>query len=348
MYSSVLIVGVSPESLSQPMCLAIAAHKPALLILASRSQTKINKVIDEIRSSASNVAVSSVVVDLSSFPSIRSAAAEIKNLTSKLDIIINNAAVNPLTRQLAGSGIELHFGTNHLGPFLLTNLLLPLLEQAAKSSSAPGSTRIVNLTSQGHRISPIRFSDINFEKIFRDLPVEERPPTGLPPAFFDPEKAFSPFVAYGQSKTSNILFSVYLTKHLKEKGIMSYAVHPGCKSPLVLFDGLELMKQAIWTGLARSLDEDARNIIKKMGNRWKNAQQGAAPALIAAFDPALNGEFDDGCLSSGTDVVDWNTENGVYLVECQFGKAADFAMDPEAAESLWRLSERLVGLMGGG
>jgi NAD(P)-dependent dehydrogenase (short-subunit alcohol dehydrogenase family) len=237
-YFSVLLVGVSPESLSQPMCLAIAAHKPALLILASRSQTKINKVIDEIKSNGSNIPLSPVVVDLSSFSSIRSAAAEIKTLTSKLDIIINNAAVNPLTHQLTESGIELHFGTNHIGPFLLTNLLLPQVELAAKSSAVPGSTRIVNLTSQGHRISPIRFSDINFSKLARDLPIEERPPPGLPPAFFDPEKAFSPFVAYGQSKTANILFSVHLTKLLKEKGIRSYAVHPGCKSllsPLVLF-----------------------------------------------------------------------------------------------------------------
>ena len=65
--------------------------------------------------------------------------------------------------------------------------------------------------------------------------------------------------------------------------------------------------------------------------------------MIAAFDPALNGEFDDGCLRDGTDVVDLNTSNGVYLVECQFGAAADFAVDPEAAERLWRLSEILVG-----
>jgi NAD(P)-dependent dehydrogenase (short-subunit alcohol dehydrogenase family) len=256
------------------MCLAIAAHQPELLILASRSQTKINKVIDEIRSSASNVAVSSIVVDLSSFPSIRSAAAEIKNLTSKLDIIINNAAVNPLTRQLTESGIELHFSTNHLGLFLLTNLLLPQVELAAKSSAVPGSTRIVNLTSQGHRISPIRFSDINFSKLARGLPVEEKPPPGLLPSFFDPEKAFSPFVAYGQSKTANILFSVHLTKLLKERGIRSYAVHPGCKSLLLSASFIPLMKQAIWTWLARSLDEDAQNVIKKTGNNWKNAQQG--------------------------------------------------------------------------
>jgi NAD(P)-dependent dehydrogenase (short-subunit alcohol dehydrogenase family) len=258
-YSSVLVVGVSPESLSQPMCLAIAAHKPELLILASRSQTKINKVIDEIRSSASNVAVSSVVVDLSCFPSIRSAAAEIRSLTSKLDIIINNAAVNPLTRQLTESGIELHFGTNHLGPFLLTNLLLPQVELAAKSSGVPGSTRIVNLTSQGHRISPIRFSDINFSKLARDLPVGERPPPGLPAAFFDPEKAFSPFVAYGQSKTANILFSVHLTKLLKERGIRSYAVHPGCKSRLFSASLIPLFR----TNEASNLDRPGEKLRRR-------------------------------------------------------------------------------------
>jgi hypothetical protein len=76
--------------------------------------------------------------------------------------------------------------------------------------------------------------------------------------------------------------------------------------------------------------------------------------LIAAFDPALNGEFYDGCLSSGTDMVDSDTSNGVYLVECQFGTAADFAVDTEAAERLWELSrnacwgEVFIGLRGWG
>jgi len=89
-----------------------------------------------------------------------------------------------------------------------------------------------------------------------------------------------------------------------------------------------LTKQAIWTGLARDLDEEAQNSIKKTGTIWKDARQGAAPALIAAFDPALS---------------DPNTPHGLYLVECQFGTAANFAVDPKTAERLWELSERVVG-----
>lgn len=227
--NSVLVVGVSPGSLGESIALAIAGHEPALLILASRSQAKIENVVDKIKIRGSKDIIRSVVVDLSSFPSIRTAAAQIKTLTPGLDIVINNAAVNPLTRQLTEAGIELHFGINHIGLFLLTNLLLPQIKIATKTNGVNGSTRIVNLTSQGHRMSPIRFCDINFETLARVLPEEERPPRDLPLAFFDSEKPYSPFVAYGQSKTANILFTIYLTEHMRNEGILSYAVHPGCK-----------------------------------------------------------------------------------------------------------------------
>jgi len=88
------------------------------------------------------------------------------------------------------------------------------------------------------------------------------------------------------------------------------------------------MKQAIWTGLARDLDEDAQKAIRKTGAKWKDVQQGAAPAMIAAFDPALN---------------DSSMPHGLYLVECHFGIAADFARDLTIAQRLWELSERIVG-----
>jgi NAD(P)-dependent dehydrogenase (short-subunit alcohol dehydrogenase family) len=121
----------------------------------------------------------------------------------------------------------MHFGVNHIGLFLLTNLLIPLIRTAA-TTSRKGATRIVNLTSAGHRLSPIRFSDYNFS--IKEIPLDERPPAGLPLSVFNPEKGFSTFVAYAQSKTGNILFSVALEKRLSGGGIRSFAVHPGCKS----------------------------------------------------------------------------------------------------------------------
>jgi len=230
-------VGVSPNSLGEHLALAIARHSPSLLILASRTLSKINEVITTIRQTAPNTAIKTVTIDLSSQASIRQAAKEIDFMAEKLDILINNAAVNVPNYETTKEGIEMHFGTNHVGLFLLTNLLLPKVIQAAEQSDVKGSTRIVNLTSAGHRLSPIRFTDYNFQKLDKDLEIGEQPPRGLPVALLDPKKSYSPYVAYGQSKTANILFSVSLTEALNSKGILSFSVHPGCK-PLLFFSSL--------------------------------------------------------------------------------------------------------------
>ncbi|KAH6683916.1 short-chain dehydrogenase [Halenospora varia] len=294
---TILLVGVSPSSLGQAMAEAMATHNPSLLILASRSLDKINSVIKLLNPS---VATKAVAIDLSSQASIRKSAKEIASLTSKIDIIINNAAVNVQDYQTTSEGIEMHFGTNHVGLFLLTNLLLPLV-------SANG--RIVNLTSQGHRLSPIRFSDYNFQKLAADLPEDERPPPGLPLAIFNPEEKYSTYVAYGQSKTANILFSTSLNGKLVGRGIRSYAVHPG----------------SIWTGLPRNLDPEAQEMIRKTAPVWKSLDEGAATAIVAAFDPSLN------------------SASGAYMSDCQLIEPTDNAKDEVIAEKLWKLSEELVG-----
>jgi NAD(P)-dependent dehydrogenase (short-subunit alcohol dehydrogenase family) len=130
------------------------------------------------------------------------------------------------TRQSTTEGIELQFGTNYLGPFLLTNLLIPQL-LAAASSARPGATRHINVTSDGHRISSIRFSGFNLNKPSSKLPDSEQP---IKAPVFQPKdgETYSGFVAYAQSKTGNILFSMSINKILEIKGVRSYAVHPGC------------------------------------------------------------------------------------------------------------------------
>jgi NAD(P)-dependent dehydrogenase (short-subunit alcohol dehydrogenase family) len=127
-------------------------------------------------------------------------------------------------------GIELQFGTNHIGHFLFTSLLTPLL-QASTRKSAPGSTKVVNVTSAGYRLSPIRFHDYNFTG--QPIPPEEEPLAGLPEHMKPDPKAGRPyyvFTAYGQSKTANILHAVSLNERLGGEGIQAFAVHPGCKS----------------------------------------------------------------------------------------------------------------------
>jgi NAD(P)-dependent dehydrogenase (short-subunit alcohol dehydrogenase family) len=160
--------------------------------------------------------------------SVKAAAAEVASLTNSLDLIINNAGVMSQTRITTQDGIEGQFGACHVGHFLLTNLLMPQL-LAAAANNPPGATRVINLTSLGHRISPVRFSDYNLTG--KEVPDDERNPNPLPPMFAQAaEDGYNGWVAYGQAKTANILFSVGLNERLGGRGVGSYAVHPGCKS----------------------------------------------------------------------------------------------------------------------
>lgn len=195
----------------------------------SRTREKLEEVAGFIRSSYPDVKVETVIMDLASQESIRRAAAEVARLVSGLDILVNNAGVTCRLRQFTAEGVELQFGVNHIGTFLLTKLLFPLLKKKAVADSprGGGATRIVNVSSHGHRLSPVRFHDYNMLND-KEIPVEERPMSPLPPVFAKAQPdGYLSTVAYAQSKTANILFTLYLQDHAKESGIMSYALHPG-------------------------------------------------------------------------------------------------------------------------
>lgn len=176
-----------------------------------------------------------VVLDLASLASVRSAARRVAAITDRIDVLINNAGISTSARRLSPDGYEMHFAVNHLGHFLLTTLLLPLVARAG-----PGA-RIVNVTSTAQRISPMRFSDYNFDnevdgpkkgKIV--IPPDEQPNSKVP-AWILARSAdgFPGTVAYGQSKTANMLFTVALRRRLADKGIECFAVHPGGKSKIL-------------------------------------------------------------------------------------------------------------------
>ena len=216
---------MSPKGIGASTAAAIAAQDPALLILASRTKAKLEEVAADCRQLVKTGKVKTVLLDLASQKSIRETADQVKKLTDRIDILINNAALVVTSRQWTEDGLEMQWGTNHTGPFLFTNLLLPLLLNAAKTA-APGATRVVSLTSAGHRLSPIRFHDYNFEG--KPIPAEEEPLSSLPPAFAKTtEDGYNGIIAYGQSKTANILFTLSLQKSLIKKGIAAYVLHPG-------------------------------------------------------------------------------------------------------------------------
>jgi len=220
-----LITGVSPKGIGCITAKTFAAHAPALLILASRTRSRLGEVVEAIRHDHPDTPIEIVLLDLGSQQDIRRVAQDIAKLTSKIDILVHNAGIVSQRRQATPEGIERLFGTNQIGPFLLTNLLLPLLRKAARES-APGDTRIVFVSSGGHVLSPVRFSDINFEP--REVPPAEDYRRPLAPGFaraFD--GGYLGVVQYASSKTANILTALYLQKHLAKDGIASFALHPG-------------------------------------------------------------------------------------------------------------------------
>ncbi|KAI1637837.1 hypothetical protein F4809DRAFT_602837 [Biscogniauxia mediterranea] len=304
---NVVITGVAPGGVGEGTAMAFASQNPGALVLVSRTKTKLETVADSIRKSYPDVEVHTVVMDLASQDSIRKAAAEIAKIIPKLDILVNNAGATYRLRQWTAEKIEMQFGANHIGPFLFTKLLFPLLKAAAGGSPA-GATRVINLSSHGHRLSTIRFHDYNMEG--KEIPPEEQPFSPMPPAFAKAqEDGYLSTIAYSQSKTANILFTLSLQQHAAATGIMSYAVHPG----------------GVNSHLGREHDEEVADAISKTAKYWKNSDEGSSTSLVAALDPALN------------------ETRGLYLADCQFFPCADYAMDPKIAERLWSLSEDLIG-----
>lgn len=161
-----------------------------------------------------------VDLDLASLHATRNAATAIYRLVDRIDVLINNAAVVSSERKETADGIEQTFGANHIGHFLFTSLLTPLLVK--------GEARIVNVSSLGYRLSPVRFHDYNFEG--KDIPEEERSPVKLPRHMaVSKDRTYAPFPAYAQSKTANILHCVSLNQKLSSRGVRAFAVHPGSK-----------------------------------------------------------------------------------------------------------------------
>jgi NAD(P)-dependent dehydrogenase (short-subunit alcohol dehydrogenase family) len=222
-YATVLITGVSPNGLGEALALALATRYPALLILASRTKSKLHDVATEIRASSPDVKIKEIIVDLSSLSSVRGATAEIAETVGKngtIDVLFNNAGINISEQRFTEKGVEMQFATNHLGPFLLTNLLLPVILRGGDAK------RIVNTSSEAHRISPVRFSDINQDP-GKVVEQEDMPRRGLPKGVLRGNGGYEPAVAYGQSKTANVLFAIGLNERLARKRLKCLSVMPG-------------------------------------------------------------------------------------------------------------------------
>jgi NAD(P)-dependent dehydrogenase (short-subunit alcohol dehydrogenase family) len=190
-----LVTGAS-TGLGLETARALAAAGAAVT-LAVRDPERGAHAVAAIRERVPAAVLDCGVLELASLASVREFAEWFGANHDRLDILVNNAGVMSTPFGRTADGFETQFGTNHLGHFVLTNLLVPLLIAAAPS-------RVVNLSSGGHRGSDIIWDDPNYET-----------------------REYDKFEAYGQSKTANILFTVELDRRLAPRGVRSFAVHPG-------------------------------------------------------------------------------------------------------------------------
>jgi NAD(P)-dependent dehydrogenase (short-subunit alcohol dehydrogenase family) len=292
----VLVTGVS-AGLGVETARALAAHG-AQVTGAARDLSKAHAATEQVRTqAASGGSLSLVQLDLASLDSVRRCADGLLAAGKPFDVIIANAGVMACPKGTTVDGFETQFGTNHLGHFVLVNRIASLLKTGS---------RLVNLSSAGHRYADVDLEDPNFE-----------------------HSPYAEFVAYGRSKTANVLFAVEFDRRHKARGVRATALHPG----------------AIQTELGRYMTTEVRDKLIANINAsqpkgappfsYKSIPQGAATSVWAAF------------------VADAEAIGGRYCEDCHVAEIASapgiragvqpYALDPQHAQALWQKSEELVG-----
>ncbi|XP_059304761.1 short-chain dehydrogenase TIC 32, chloroplastic-like isoform X1 [Lycium ferocissimum] len=231
----------------------VLALRGVHVIMAVRNMTAGKDVREAIVKEIPAAKVDTMELDLSSLASVKKFASDYKSSGRQLNLLINNAGIMATPFMLSKDNIELQFATNHLGHFLLTNLLLEKMKETARKTKIGG--RIVNVSSEAHRFAyseGIRFDKIN-----------------------DP-KSYSSWGAYGQSKLANILHANELTRRVKEDGvdITANSLHPG----------------TITTNLFRHMGVFNGSLVGSLGKLLlKNVQQGASTTCYLALNPQVKG-----------------------------------------------------------
>ncbi|ETN41161.1 uncharacterized protein HMPREF1541_03096 [Cyphellophora europaea CBS 101466] len=288
-----LITGASDGSIGAEVALCLAHAAPARILLLARSASKVEPVIEKIKAIDSTVKALFIPVQLDDFDSVRTAAKQVNDATDKLDVMINCAGIMAVPDFTTNkNGIESQFATNHLGHFLLTALVFD------KVTAAGRGARIVNVTSDGYQLGPCRFEDYNFKD----------------------GAEYHAWSGYGQSKTANILFTRQLAAKLSNRGITSFALHPG----VILESGIGRTTTEEMLGGINEVALRETGMPFRVGDP-KPMTQGTSTALVAALDPRLA------------------DQSGSYLEDCAVVPAREYATSLQNAQRLWTLSEQLVG-----
>ena len=297
-----LVTGVS-AGLGVETARSLAAHG-AHVVGAARDLNKAKTATEQVPNdaAANGGSLELVELDLASMKSVRACSDRLLAKAEPFDVVIANAGVMATPFGHTADGFETQFGTNHLGHFVLINRIASLIRDGG---------RLINLSSSGHRYSNVDLEDPGFE-----------------------HTPYEPFVAYGRSKTANILFAVAFDKRHRDRGVRAAAVHPG----------------GIQTELARYLDASRMQKIVEQINqelaaegkpafKFKTVPQGAATsgwAAVVASADEIGGRYCENC-HVGQIVPDHVTITAISE------GVRGYAVDAQNAEALWKKSEEMVG-----
>jgi NAD(P)-dependent dehydrogenase (short-subunit alcohol dehydrogenase family) len=299
----ILVTGVS-AGIGVETARSLAAHG-AQVVGAARDLVKAETATVQIRkdqTAANGGSFTLVELDLGNLASVRACADELLAMAEPFDVVIANAGVMATPFGHTVDGFETQFGTNHLGHFVLVNRIAPLI---------PSGGRLVSVSSSGHRFSNVDLEDPSFVRT-----------------------PYEPFVAYGRSKTANILFAVAFDERHRKNGIRAAAVHPG----------------AIQTELARHMDSSQMQALIDQINKqlvaegkhpfkFKTIPQGAATSAwagVVAPADEIGGRYCENCHVSHI------VPDDVPITPVSEG-VRGYALDPSTAAALWKKSEELVG-----
>jgi NAD(P)-dependent dehydrogenase (short-subunit alcohol dehydrogenase family) len=284
---------------------SLAAHGAVVTVLA-RSPERAGTAVDQLRALVPDGTFEAGAVDLASLDSIDAFANLFLETHDAVDVLINNAGVMACPLGRTADGFETQFGTNHLGHFALTARLAP----AVRNGDAP---RVVTLTSAGHSRSDVDLDDPNFERT-----------------------EYSPWVAYGRSKTANALFARELARRMDGQ-VLSFSVHPG----------------GIVTELGRHLDDELRGdmvaFARQRAERFGDLDENGEPTSIR-FKSVPAGAATQVFAATSASLTD---HNGAYLADCGLGVLGAnptsngfmaYLLDDDHAARLWTLSEQLTGI----
>jgi NAD(P)-dependent dehydrogenase (short-subunit alcohol dehydrogenase family) len=296
-----VVVTGAASGLGKESARALAGHGASVTVLA-RSPDRAAGAVADLDALVPGADLEAGVVDLADLSSVRAFADTFLATHDSVDVLVNNAGVMACPFGRTTDGFETQFGTNHLGHFLLTALLAPAL----LASPAP---RVVTLSSAGHSRSDVDLGDPNFETT-----------------------EYSPWIAYGRSKTANALFARELAHRTGDQGLLSFSVHPG---GIITDLGRHLTDELIHEMAEFAKERASRaGADQASGITWKSVEAGAATQVWAVV---------------ARELVE---HNGAYLADCGLGVLGanpgvngfmPYLLDDDHAAALWELSESLVG-----